>query len=39
MGYYNIYTNILQEKNIVLTLYVNDVILITNDLIGVLLAT
>jgi hypothetical protein len=39
MGYYNIYTKILQEKNIVLTLYVNDVILITNDLIGVLLAT
>ncbi len=39
MGYSNIYIQILQEKIAVLTLYVNDAILITNDLIGVLLAT
>jgi hypothetical protein len=39
MGYCNIYIKILQEKKIVLTLYVNDGILITKDLIGVLLAT
>jgi len=39
MGYCNIYIKILQEKKKVLTLYVNDAILITNDLIGLLLAT